>query len=135
MQEIVSELTEVTEWHQLGVQLEVPPGTLHIIESNHPHDAKRCKTEVLNWWLENALEISWEKLAQAVEAVGGHAGVAKRLRLKMNPTPKGWEFCLAWGINVQICEPNCMRLHPSIKTSSAHSILVSYLNSISYENS
>ena len=111
MQEIESELTDMTEWHQLGVKLEVPPSTLYIIESNHPHDAKRCKTEVLNWWLENALEISWEKLARAVEAVGGHATVAKRLRLKMNPTPKGWEFCLAWGSNMQICEPNCMRLH------------------------
>ena len=107
----------MTEWHQLGVKLEVPPSTLYIIESNHPHDAKRCKTEVLNWWLENALEISWEKLARAVEAVGGHATVAKRLRLKMNPTPKGWEFCLAWGSNMQICEPNCMRLHQNKQCS------------------
>ena len=85
----MSELTEVTEWHQLGVQLEVPPSTLQTIESNHPHDAHRQKTEVLIWWLENALEISWEKLVQAVEAVGGHAAVAKNLRLKMNPTPEG----------------------------------------------
>ena len=110
MHEIESELTDVTEWHQLGVKLKVPPSTLHIIESNHPHDAKRCKTEVLNWWLENALEISWEKLAQAVEAVGGHAVVAKRLRLKMNPRPKGWEFCLTWGINMQLAMHACYSL-------------------------
>ena len=83
----MSELTEVTEWHQLGVQLEVPPGTLQTIESNHPNDAQRRKTEVLIWWFQNSLEISWEKLAQAVEAVGGHAAIAKRL--KKNPTPKG----------------------------------------------
>ena len=85
----MSELTEVTEWHQLGVQLEVPVVTLQTIESNHPNDAQRRKTEVLIWWFQNSLEISWEKLAQAVEAVGGHATVVKRLRLKMNPTPKG----------------------------------------------
>ena len=111
----MSELTEVTEWHQLGVQLKVPPSILQTIERNHSHDAQRCKTEVLIWWLQNSLEISWEKLAQAVEAVGGHATVAKKLKLKMNPTPKGWEFCLAWGM--QICEPNCMRLHLSIKST------------------
>ena len=89
MQAIESELTDVTEWHKLGVQLEVPPSTLRIIESNYSYDAKRCKTEVLIWWLENALDISWEKLVQAVEAVGGHAAVAKNMRLKMNPTPEG----------------------------------------------
>ena len=89
----MSELTEVTEWHQLGVQLGVPAATLRTIESNY-HDAKRCKTEVLIWWCNNAPVISWEKLAQAVEAVGEHAAVAERLRLKMSPTPQGWEFSL-----------------------------------------
>ena len=90
LQEVVSELTEVTEWHHLGVQLGVPAATLRTIESNYPHDAKRRKTEVLIWWCDNAPVISWEKLAQAVEAVGGHAAVAEKLRLKMSPTPKGW---------------------------------------------
>ena len=94
LQEIVIELTEVTEWHQLGVQLNVPPATLRTIESNYPRDAQRQKIEVLIWWYNNAPEISWEKLAQAVEAVGGHAALAKNLRLKMNPTPTGWEFSL-----------------------------------------
>ena len=94
----MSELTEVTEWHQLGVQLEVPPATLHTIESNH-HDVQRRKTEVLIWWHDNAPEVSWEKLAQAVEAVGGHAAVAKRLRLKMNPTSKGWKLSLICRLN------------------------------------
>ena len=126
MPEIESELIDVTDWHQLGVKLEVPPSILHIIESNHPHDAKRCKTEVLNWWLENALEISCEKLAQAVEAVGGHAAVVKRLRLKMNPRPKGWEFCLAWGINMQICEPNCTELNKFMKTANHWVLFVAY---------
>ena len=90
LQEIVSELTEVTEWHQLGVHLDVPAATLRTIESNY-HDVQRRKTEVLIWWCDNAPEISWEKLAQAVEAVGGHAAVAEKLRLKMSPTPKGWD--------------------------------------------
>ena len=90
----MSELTEVTEWHLLGVQLEDPTSTLQTIESNHPHDAQRRKTDVLTWWLRNGLEISWEKLAQAVEAIDGHAALAKKLRLKINPTPKGLEFSL-----------------------------------------
>ena len=82
--EILNELSEMTaaKWHQLGVQLDIPPATLSTIESDHPLDAQRCMTEVLNMWLRNAPECSWAKLAQAVEAMGDYALLAKKLRQK-----------------------------------------------------
>ena len=86
LREVENELREVTGWYQLGLQLEVAPFKLREIEKDHPQDSQRCKSEVLNWWLQNAQEVSWEKLAQALEAMGGHAAVARKLR---NKVPKG----------------------------------------------
>ena len=74
-------MTEVTDWHNLGVQLGVPKSTLNIIQSDHPHDAKRCKSEVVSWWLNNAQEISWERMAQACEMMECRV-LAEKLRAK-----------------------------------------------------
>ena len=72
------------KWYQLGVQLEIPPAKLSTIESDHLRDAQRCMTEVIYWWLQNAPECSWAKLAEAVEAMGGYAVLAEKLRQKMS---------------------------------------------------
>lgn len=74
-------MTEVTEWNQLGMQLGVPVYKLSTIKSDHSHDADRCKTEVLIWWLCNVKDTSWEKLAKAVKAIG-HRVLANKLREK-----------------------------------------------------
>ena len=89
VREIQNELSEVAaaKWYQLGVQLEILPATLSTIESDYPRDAERCMTEILNWWLHNAPECSWEKLTEAVEAMGGYRTVVERLRKK---TSQGW---------------------------------------------
>ena len=84
VKDIQNELKEMTaEWYQLGVQLEIPPATLNTLECDHPHDARRCMTEVITRWLQNAPECSWAKLAKAVGAMGGYAALAERLRQKM----------------------------------------------------
>ena len=91
LREIENELTEVTaaDWFSLGVQLGVRSARLKEIEMNFPVDTQRRKTEVLDFWLRNAPEISWQKLAQAVEAMGGYATVVQKLRRKMPPMPRG----------------------------------------------
>ena len=84
MREIRNKLSEVAaaKWYQLGVQLKIPLATLSTIESDHPRDAERCMTEILNWWLQNAPESSWEKLTEAVEAMGGFRALVERLKKK-----------------------------------------------------
>ena len=67
---ILDELKEVTKWHALGIQLEVPPSTLSIIEQNFPRDTERCKSEMVIAWLQRDSDASWEKLAQALSTVG-----------------------------------------------------------------
>ena len=70
------------EWYHLGVLLEIPSAILIAIEYNYRCDAQRCMIEVLDRWLRSTPECSWAKLAQAVEAMGGYAALAKRLRQK-----------------------------------------------------
>ena len=77
-------MEEVAEWYQLGVQLGVPTGKLKEIERNYLADNQRCKTEVLTWWCQN-IQVSWIKLAQAVERTG-YKVLAEKLR---NRTEKG----------------------------------------------
>ena len=86
LKEIQNELKEMTaaKWYQLGVQLEMPPATLSTIESDHPRDAQRRMTEVIYWWLQNTPECSWAKLAEAVEAMGGYAVLAGKIKQKMS---------------------------------------------------
>ena len=81
---ILKELRELTaaKWYQLGVQLGILPSVLRTIEYNNPRDVQHCMTEVIDWWLQNAPECSWAKLAKAVEAMGGYAALAERLRQK-----------------------------------------------------
>ena len=70
------------EWYHLGVVLEIPSAILNTIECDHHRDAQRCMTEVIYWWLQNAPECSWAKLAEAVEAMGGYRVLVEKLRQK-----------------------------------------------------
>ena len=79
LNEIQNELEEVN-WYQLGVQLGLKPYKLEEFQAKHPRDVQNCKTEVLNWWLDNEENTSWEKLAKAVEK--NHSVLAKKLREK-----------------------------------------------------
>ena len=91
LREIENELTEVTaaDWFPLGVQLGSSSSRLREIEMDYPRDTQRCKTEVLDFWLRNGSQISWQKLAQAVEVLGGYAAVVQKLKRKMPPMPRG----------------------------------------------
>ena len=83
LKEIQNELkVTASKWYQLGVQLEIPSAMLSTIEIDHPRDVQRCMTEVLDWWLRNAPERSWEKLTEALEAVGGYTVLVEKLRKK-----------------------------------------------------
>ena len=86
LKKIQNELNEMAaaKWYQLGVQLGILPATLSTIEHDYPHDAQRCMSEVIIRWLQNKPECSWEKLAEAVETMGGYAVLAEKLRQKMS---------------------------------------------------
>ena len=82
LRDIQNELGDVTDWYQLGVQLGISTADLDQIQMNCPRNAQQCKTKVLDLWLRNVPECSWAKLAQAVEAIGGYALLADKIRKK-----------------------------------------------------
>ena len=83
LRDIQTELRDVADWYQLGVQLGISTADLDQIQMNYPRNAQQCKMKVLDLWLQNSPERSWAKLAQAVEAMGGYAVLAEELRKKM----------------------------------------------------
>ena len=96
--EIESELSEVTtaDWFPLGLQLGMELPTLKQLEQDHPHDDQQCMTKVVKWWCQNAPaeDTSWERLAQALEVIGGYTNVVQNLRMKMASMPKGYIYIL-----------------------------------------
>ena len=70
----------MTRWFFLGVQLDIQSDFLKQIEINYAGDPERCKIEVIDIWLRHYPEPTWNKLAQAVEDMGGHAKVVETLR-------------------------------------------------------
>ena len=77
---IVSALEEITKPHKLGIHLGIETHKLEKIEENHPRDVDRQMTEVIKHWLRNNSDCSWGALASAVEKMGGHGNLVKRLR-------------------------------------------------------
>ena len=54
-----------TIWKQLGYQLSLNQANLNIIEANYLHDIERCRSGMLNLWLEKQPDASWEILRKA----------------------------------------------------------------------
>ena len=67
-------------WFLLGVQLDIETSFLKQIEKNYIGDPERCKIEVIDIWLRLDPEPTWNKLAHALEDMGGHAKVVETLR-------------------------------------------------------
>ena len=50
---------------------------------DYPNDAQLCKIKVLDWWLQNAKDRSWETLAEALETME-YEVIAANLRRKLH---------------------------------------------------
>ena len=69
------------DWYSLGVNLDLKRYQLSEIESNHRGDDKRCRTEMLGYWLDNTTTPTWEAVAEALCLMEAHA-VADKIRRK-----------------------------------------------------
>ena len=78
---IQSETVEITDWRSLGYQLHVPKHQLDAIEEDFRR-VKRCKEEVLSYWLRNDVHASWELLVTAIRRLRTHNVLAYRLQRK-----------------------------------------------------
>ena len=58
---------KLENWFLFGVVLNVPVSQLRKIKSHHQKDSDRCKLELLQYWLDNALLPTWNEIVQALE--------------------------------------------------------------------
>ena len=81
------ELKEV-DWHQLGIQLEVPIHVLTEIDRENPGDERRKLTKVLDYWIKNAKPAaSWKMIVKALQRITGHGNVITNIQSYINNPP------------------------------------------------
>lgn len=76
---MMSELRVITDPHQLGVFLGIESHVLKEIEKDHRQVTEQ-RTAVIEFWQSNCSECSWRALADAVDKMGGHSNLVKKLR-------------------------------------------------------
>lgn len=72
LRELVEALEKVVEWFQFGIHLGIPHYELSIIKADY-QDVRRCKIEMLQWWLTNSPEAKWSTIVQALIKAGMRA--------------------------------------------------------------
>ena len=71
-------LTEVADWHTLGIKLYLPDQTLKKIKIDYSASGTdRQRQEMISMWLKYDPEHSWSKLASALEETGNNTLSAK----------------------------------------------------------
>lgn len=85
LNDLNNELRIVTNWHGLGLQLDVPDHELERIEQNYPRSAERKMSEVLKYWWRNCPteRRSWQTIAAALKNIG-YKNLAKTLESYVN---------------------------------------------------
>lgn len=82
---LLAELTtEVAyRWEDIGIFLQLNPGILKTIKSDHPNDSKACLRETLMEWLKQQVDPapSWLDIIDALDKIGHHP-LAWQLRRK-----------------------------------------------------
>ena len=79
---LCNELTSISDWVTLGVNLGVPHHLLKEIRSNYAIEGLgACRREMLVLWLQCAPNASWRDLTGALRQMGVNA-VAKRIEQK-----------------------------------------------------
>ena len=87
LKNLVNELKSVTEWHPLGLQLDVPDYELRRVEQDCSGVNRRV-AEVLQYWLNNCSEEkrSWQTIADALKKIS-QGNLARRVDQYIDESP------------------------------------------------
>ena len=102
---LLEELKEVDDWYMLGAYLNVPVCELKKIKATHTQDGvERCKLEMLQYWLDTTMTLSWKDIARALEQLN-MLKLAARLKLNYLRTSPA---TTTTGVRVCLCVHACM---------------------------
>ena len=74
---LVEAVTDVTDWHTLGLKLNLTKSKLDGINvTYHVHGVERLKTEKFDAWLKSSPSASWSDLISALESMNEHRVVS-----------------------------------------------------------
>ena len=70
MKLLVDAVRDVSDWHNLGLHLDLTMSKLKSLQSiHHTHGEQRVKAEMFNVWLSSCPDASWHKLVTALKAI------------------------------------------------------------------
>ena len=61
---------KVTEWYDLGLQLDIDDHELDVIQKDHYGDVRACRREMFRTWLKSFPTATYQQLVQALLAIG-----------------------------------------------------------------
>ena len=98
LKELKKVLRSVSDWHSLGIYLDLKTHQLNTIERNHRGDDERCRTEMLAAWLDSTTTPAWEVIVEALGQME-QGRVADEIQRKYNVTTtiKGKAFLYMYG--------------------------------------
>ena len=71
VKELMIEVSNVSDWHALGIQLDLKMSQLKDIDvTHHKEGLKRIKAEMFDAWLKSSPSASWNDLIKALKAIG-----------------------------------------------------------------
>ena len=86
---LLEAVSNVTDWHGLGLKLGLTMSQLRGIElTYHMHGQGRLKAEMFDVWLKSSPNASWADLVRALEAMDMYR-VASNVRAAYSPTAPG----------------------------------------------
>ena len=104
VKEVMNEISkEVTDYHSLGIQLDISLTELEIFQKDCPSDIRMFGAKVIDYWLKNGEDPSLECLAKAVERTDKHKILAKRLKEKAETRREGESMHCVQFIHSQRC--------------------------------
>ena len=80
---VLNALAEVSEWHSLGIQLDILPHKLRELEEYPPQQRKFL---MITQWLDNDPAQTWEKLLNGLKRIG-HNRVAENIVSQYRKAP------------------------------------------------
>ncbi len=81
---VLTELLPVcAEWYDIGLALDMSPGTLNAMKVGTYKEPKHCLRDMLSEWLSTSPDCSWEGLIAALkDPIVGHGALARQLETK-----------------------------------------------------
>ena len=83
VKQLIIACKSVTNWHTLGIHLDITPGQLHDIRVDC--QVCNCKTAMFDTWLKSSPNASWGDLIIALRSMGEHT-VASEIEADYSPT-------------------------------------------------